>query len=222
VIRVGIVEDDDGVAGALVEGLALHQIGAARMSHGLDILSRHPEFDVVLLDLGLPDLDGIEVLRRLRKVSLVPVLILTARADERSVVRGLRSGADDYLVKPVRMAELLARIEAIGRRMPGLPARDNRRQVRSFGDIEVDLDSRTVSVSGRPVPLTAKEFDLLALLVANPGSAVSRQFLMDRIWGDAFVSVSRSLDVHMNALRTKLGRDGLIETMRGFGYRWTA
>jgi DNA-binding response OmpR family regulator len=222
VIRVGIVEDDDGVAGALVDGLALHQISAARMSHGLDILSRHPEFDVVLLDLGLPDLDGIEVLRRLRQVSLVPVLILTARADERSVVRGLRSGADDYLVKPVRMAELLARIEAIGRRMPRRAAQDNRQQFRSFGDIEVDLASRTVSVAGLPVPLTAKEFDLLALLVDNPGSAVSRQFLMDRIWGDAFVSVSRSLDVHMNALRTKLGRDGLIETMRGFGYRWTA
>jgi DNA-binding response OmpR family regulator len=120
------------------------------------------------------------------------------------------------------MAELLARIEAIGRRMPGRPARDNRQQLRIFGDIEVDLDSRTLAMAGHQIPLTAKEFDLLALLVENPGSAVSRQFLMDRIWGDAFVSVSRSLDVHMNALRAKLERDGLIETMRGFGYRWTA
>ncbi|WP_427008357.1 response regulator transcription factor [Pseudarthrobacter sp. H2] len=221
-MQVGIVEDDDGVAGALVDGLAMHQIGAARMSHGLDILTRHPEFDVVLLDLGLPDLDGIEVLRRLRQVSLVPVLILTARADERSVVRGLRSGADDYLVKPVRMAELLARIEAVGRRTSKLPALKNREQLRVFGDIVVDLASRTLSVAGRQILLTTKEFELLALLVENPGTAVSRQFLMDRIWGDAFVSVSRTLDVHMNALRAKLERDGLIETMRGFGYRWTA
>ncbi|MCU1521510.1 MAG: putative two-component system response regulator [Arthrobacter sp.] len=221
-IHVGIVEDDDGVAGALVDGLAMHQIRASRMGHGLDILTRHPEFDLVLLDLGLPDLDGIEVLRRLRQVSLVPVLILTARADERSVVRGLRSGADDYLVKPVRMAELLARIEAIGRRTSKRALPEKREHLRTFGDIEVDLASRTVAVGGRPIPLTAKEFDLLALLVENPGSAVSRQFLMDRIWGDAFVSVSRSLDVHMNALRAKLERDGLIETMRGFGYRWTA
>lgn len=221
-IQVGIVEDHDGVAAALVDGLALHQIGASRMSHGLDILTRHPDFDVVLLDLGLPDLDGIEVLRRLRQVSLVPVLILTARADERSIVRGLRSGADDYLVKPVRMSELLARIEAIGRRMRRLSTTESRKQLRTFGDIEIDLDSRTLAIAGRQIPLTAKEFDLLALLVENPGRAVSRQFLMDRIWGDAFVSVSRSLDVHMNALRAKLEFDGLIETMRGFGYRWTA
>jgi DNA-binding response OmpR family regulator len=221
-IQVGIVEDDDGVAGALVDGLAMYQIGAARMTHGLDILTRHPEFDVVLLDLGLPDLDGIDVLRRLRQVSLVPVLILTARADERSVVRGLRSGADDYLVKPVRMAELLARIEAIGRRTSKVRAPENREQLRIFGDIVVDLASRTVSVGGRQIPLTTKEFELLALLVEYPGTAVSRQLLMDRIWGDAFASVSRTLDVHMNALRAKLERDGLIETMRGFGYRWTA
>jgi DNA-binding response OmpR family regulator len=222
VIQVGIVEDDDGVAGALVDGLAMYQISAARMSRGLDILTRHPEFDVVLLDLGLPDLDGIEVLRRLRQVSLVPVLILTARDDERSVVRGLRSGADDYLVKPVRMAELLARIEAVGRRFSKQPLMENREQLRVFGDIVVDLASRALFVAGRQILLTTKEFELLALLVENPGTAVSRQFLLDRIWGDAFVSVSRTLDVHMTALRAKLERDGLIETMRGFGYRWTA
>jgi DNA-binding response OmpR family regulator len=211
-MRVGIVEDDDGVAGAIADGLAMHRIKSGRMSRGLDILTRHQEFDVVLLDLGLPDVDGIDVLRQLRRVSLVPVVVLTARDDERTIVRTLRSGADDYLVKPARMAELLARIEAIGRRMARSAAAPAP-AARTFGDIVVDLGSRS---------LTIKEFDLLAMLLEEPGAAVSRQQLMDRIWGDAFVAVSRSLDVHMNALRSKLGRSGLIETIRGFGYRWTA
>lgn len=220
-MRVGIVEDDDGVAGAIADGLKMHRIESGRMSRGLDVLTRHQEFDVILLDLGLPDADGIDVLRQLRQVSLVPVVVLTARDDERTIVRTLRSGADDYLVKPARMAELLARIEAIGRRM----ARSQQAPApaaRSFGDIVVDLGSRSLTIGGEPVQLTTKEFDLLAVLLEEPGAAVSRQQLMDRIWGDAFVAVSRSLDVHMNALRSKLGRSGLIETIRGFGYRWTA
>jgi DNA-binding response OmpR family regulator len=191
------------------------------MSRGLDILTRHQEFDVVLLDLGLPDVDGIDVLRQLRRVSLVPVVVLTARDDERTIVRTLRSGADDYLVKPARMAELLARIEAIGRRMARSAAAPAP-AARTFGDIVVDLGSRSLTIGGEPIQLTTKEFDLLAMLLEEPGAAVSRQQLMDRIWGDAFVAVSRSLDVHMNALRSKLGRSGLIETIRGFGYRWTA
>jgi len=220
-MRVGIVEDDDGVAGAIADGLAMHRIKSGRMSRGLDILTRHQEFDVVLLDLGLPDVDGIDVLRQLRRVSLVPVVVLTARDDERTIVRTLRSGADDYLVKPARMAELLARIEAIGRRMARSAAAPAP-VARTFGDIVVDLGSRSLTIGGEPVQLTTKEFDLLAMLLEEPGAAVSRQQLMDRIWGDAFVAVSRSLDVHMNALRSKLGRSGLIETIRGFGYRWTA
>jgi DNA-binding response OmpR family regulator len=220
-MRVGIVEDDDGVAGAIADGLAMHRIKSGRMSRGLDILTRHQEFDVVLLDLGLPDVDGIDVLRQLRQVSLVPVVVLTARDDERTIVRTLRSGADDYLVKPARMAELLARIEAIGRRM-ARSAAGPAPAARTFGDIVVDLGSRSLTIGGEPIQLTTKEFDLLAMLLEEPGAAVSRQQLMDRIWGDAFVAVSRSLDVHMNALRSKLGRSGLIETIRGFGYRWTA
>ena len=217
-MRIGVVEDDDGVAGALIDALAANRIAADRMSRGGDILTRHPEFDLVLLDLGLPDMDGIDVLRNLRQVSAVPVIILTARNDERSVVRGLRNGADDYLVKPARMTELLARIEAIRRR--ATRARESTSAVRQFGDLSVDLAGRELTVAGTPVPLTTKEFELLAALVDNPGTAVSRQQLMDQVWGDAFVSVSRSLDVHMTALRAKLGRPTRIETIRGFGYRW--
>ncbi|KRE64230.1 two-component system response regulator [Arthrobacter sp. Soil736] len=217
-MRIGVVEDDDGVASALVDALTANRIAAERMSRGADILTRHPDFDLVLLDLGLPDMDGIEVLRNLRQVSAVPVIILTARDDERSVVRGLRNGADDYLVKPARMTELLARIETIRRRASRV--RESPAQVRQFGDVAIDLAGRSLTVAGSPVPLTTKEFELLAALVDNPGTAVSRQQLMDQIWGDAFVAVSRSLDVHMTALRAKLGRPALIETIRGFGYRW--
>lgn len=218
-MRIAVVEDDDGVATALVDGLALRRIEAVRFTRGQDLLRRHGEFDVVLLDLGLPDMDGIDVLRDLRKVSAVPVVIQTARDDERSIVRGLRLGADDYLVKPVRMAELLARIEAVRRRAAAAAPRTASR--RDFDGVTVDLEDRTVVVDGVDIALTPKEFDLLAVLVDEPGAAVSREQLMDRVWGDAFVAVSRSLDVHMTGLRAKLGRRGLIETIRGFGYRWT-
>lgn len=218
-MRIGVVEDDDGVADALMDALEANRIPAQRMSRGGDLLTRHPEFDLVLLDLGLPDMDGIEVLRRLRQISAVPVIILTARDDERSVVRGLRNGADDYLVKPARMTELLARVEAIRRR--ATRARQTAiTATQDFGDLTIDLAGRNISVAGEAVPLTTKEFDLLAALVENPGTAISRQQLMDKVWGDSFVSVSKSLDVHMTALRAKLGHPARIETIRGFGYRW--
>ncbi|TDL39646.1 response regulator transcription factor [Arthrobacter nitrophenolicus] len=218
-MRIGVVEDDDGVASALVDALEANRINAYRMSRGAEVLTRHPDFDLVLLDLGLPDMDGIDVLRHLRQVSAVPVIILTARDDERSVVRGLRNGADDYLVKPARIVELLARIEAIRRRAHRASAAST--SMREFGDVIIDLTARSVQVAGTTIALTTKEFQLLEMLVDNPGTAVSRQQMMDQIWGDAFITVSRSLDVHMTALRSKLGRPGLIETIRGFGYRWT-
>ncbi|MEK6438286.1 response regulator transcription factor [Pseudonocardia sp. T1-2H] len=219
-MRVAVVEDDDGVASAIVDSLGMHQIETARMSRGIDLLGRHREFDVVLLDLGLPDLDGLEVLRSLRKVSTVPVIVLTARDDERTVVRGLRSGADDYLVKPARIAELLARIESVHRRASRVAGTEGP-AVRRFGDVEVSLELRTVHVAGEPVSLTPIEFSLLAHLVETPGAAVSRTQLMDRVWGNAFVGTSRTLDVHMAGLRSKLRRREFIETIRGFGFRWT-
>jgi DNA-binding response OmpR family regulator len=151
-------------------------------------------------------------------VSSVPVLILTARSDERSIVRGLRGGADDYLVKPPRIAELVARLETVTRRAAA--AARQAQSVVVTGDVRVDLGARVVEVAGAPVPLTQKEFELVEALVERPGAAVSRQQLMDRIWGDAFVAVSRSLDVHMTGLRAKLNRPGLITTIRGYGYRW--
>lgn len=216
-MRVLLVEDDDGVANALVDVLAAHGHRPTRVSRGADALTRHREHDLVLLDLGLPDADGLDVLRKLRRIGPIPVVVLTARGEERMVVRGLRSGADDYLVKPVRMAELLARIEAVARRgrLPGAAADEVQ-----VGDVHVDLRTRRVLVDDRDVELTPKEFDVLAVLAGEAGSAVSRQRLMDEVWGDAYLAVSRSLDVHIAQLRAKLGRPELLVTIRGFGYRF--
>ncbi|MGW4871863.1 response regulator transcription factor, partial [Streptomyces chartreusis] len=195
-----------------------HPPGGGR---GADPPPRHRQADLLLLDLGLPDLDGLEVLRKLRAVSGLPVVVLTARGDERSVVRGLRLGADDYLVKPVRLAELLARIEAVTRRSatPAPSAAPAPRTARA-GDVEVDLDARRVTVGGAEVRLTTKEFAVLAALAGRAGTAVSRQQLMDEVWGDAYLAVSRSLDVHLTQLRAKLGRPEVLTTIRGFGYRF--
>ncbi|MEU9591443.1 response regulator transcription factor [Streptomyces sp. NPDC048219] len=217
-MRVLLAEDDDGVAGALAEALYEHGHLPMRVGRGQAVLTRHRQVDLLLLDLGLPDLDGLEVLRRLRAVSGVPVVILTARGDERSVVRGLRLGADDYLVKPVRVAELMARMDAVTRRMPDRgPAAPH---TVTTGDVEVDLTARRVFVAGEEVRLTTKEFAVLAVLAERAGTAVSRQQVLDEVWGDAYLAVSRSLDVHLTQLRAKLGRPDLLTTIRGFGYRF--
>jgi len=219
-VRLAVVEDDDGVGDALVEALTARGYRAERFRRGADLLIAHRDFDAVLLDLGLPDADGLQILRQLREISTIPVLILTARSDERSIVRGLRGGADDYVVKPPRIAELMARLETVLRRSAA--AAEQARTEVVTGDVRVDLRARSVEVAGSPISLTQKEFELVEVLVERPGAAVSRQQLMDRIWGDAFVAVSRSLDVHMTGLRAKLNRPGLITTIRGYGYRWGA
>ncbi|MFE7168634.1 response regulator transcription factor [Streptomyces sp. NPDC057616] len=214
-----LAEDDDGVAAALVEVLYDHGHDTRRLSRGKDVMTYHRSADLLLLDLGLPDIDGLEVLRTLRAVSDLPVVILTARGDERSVVRGLRLGADDYLVKPVRLTELLARIDAVTRRTRAKDPAAGARVVRA-GGVEIDLDARRVRVDRAEVELTAKEFDVLAVLARRAGTAVSREQLLDEVWGDARHATSRSLDVHLTQLRAKLGRPELLTTIRGFGYRF--
>ncbi|AOW85372.1 response regulator transcription factor [Streptomyces olivaceus] len=216
-MEILLAEDDDGVAGALVEVLYDHGHVTRRVTRGKDVLTYHRSSDLLLLDLGLPDVDGLEVLRRLRAVSDLSVVVLTARGDERSVVRGLRLGADDYLVKPVRLTELLARIEAVTRRTAA-QAPPAARTVR-VGDVEILLDARQVRVDGTEVELTAKEYDVLAVLARRAGTAVSREQVLDEVWGDANHAVSRSLDVHLTQLRAKLGRPELLATIRGFGFR---
>jgi DNA-binding response OmpR family regulator len=215
-----IVEDDDAMASALDAAVVSAGHKATRVSRGADALLAHRRFEVILLDLGLPDIDGLDVLRKLRQVTPVPILILTARDDERSVVLGLRSGADDYLVKPVKLVELLARIEAVTRRT-GRASVDHGKKERSIvlGELAIDLDRRVAVLGSDVLPLTATEFELLALLARHAGSVVTREQILDALWGDAFLASSRSLDVHLTGLRAKLQLPGFIINVRGVGYR---
>ncbi|MEV0995702.1 response regulator transcription factor [Nonomuraea sp. NPDC050202] len=216
-MRVLLVEDDDRLAAALTKALARHGHQVIRAGLAVDALRLAGGVDFVLLDLGLPDMDGLDALRRLRRVSVVPLIVVTARTEEREVLRGLRSGADDYLVKPFRTVELMARMEAVVRR--GTRPRPQRDDVVNVGDVRIDLESRQVTVAGEPVTLTRREFDLLAMLAREPGVVRGREEILDEVWGDPLLSASRSLDVHVANLRSKTGRPGLVETLRGTGYR---
>ncbi|MFD6974702.1 response regulator transcription factor [Streptomyces sp. NPDC059949] len=230
-----LVEDDDRMAQALGTALAQRGHTVRRVGRALDALRHAREAQFVLLDLGLPDLDGLELLRRLRTVCDAPLIVVTARCEERDIVQGLRAGADDYVVKPFRMAELMARIDTVRRRTDTHAGRSGAahtadlaggggsggaggRPVRS-GDVEVDLAGRTVRVAGAEVRLTRREFDVLAFLAARPDEVHSREEILDRIWGDVFLAASRSLDVHVAGIRAKTGRSGLVRTVRGFGYQ---
>ncbi|MFG2340749.1 response regulator transcription factor [Streptomyces yangpuensis] len=215
-----LVEDDDRMARALGTALAQRGHTVRRVARAQDALRHTREAEFVLLDLGLPDLDGIELLRRLRTVCGVPLIVVTARCEERDIVQGLRAGADDYVVKPFRMAELMARIDTVRRRTDAHTDRaaPGAAVVRR-GDVEVDPAGRTVTVAGSHVRLTRREFDVLALLATRPDEVHSREEILDRIWGDAFLAASRSLDVHVAGIRAKTGRSGLVRTVRGYGYQ---
>lgn len=216
-MRTLIAEDDKLVGRALRDVLSANGHTVTLVDCGADVLLRHAEAQVILLDLGLPDMDGLEVLRKLRRVDDVVVIVLTARDDERSVVHALRLGADDYLTKPVRLAELLARIEASVRRSRRAELDDNGYE---SGGLRIDFGLRQVVVDGTVLHLTPLEFDLLAVLARRAGTAVSREVIQDEIWGDAFLTKSKALDVHLHQLRMKLGKP-VITTIRGFGYRLT-
>lgn len=218
-MRVLIVEDDDSVASALGDALRSTGHDVVRVASGVDALLQHHDREVVLLDLGLSDGDGFDALRKLRLVSHVPVLVVTARSDERSTVRALRLGADDYVVKPIRLRELLARIDAVARRRPG--PTDEAEVIEVHGVI-IDLAARTATYDGTQIPFTAKEFALLSVLARRVGAAVSRQQILDEVWGDAFATASRSFDVHLTQVRAKLPTAEMITTIRGFGYRLEA
>ncbi|WP_432093320.1 response regulator transcription factor [Streptomyces sp. bgisy100] len=215
-----LVEDDDRMAHALGTALAQRGHSVRRVGRASDALQHAHEAEFVLLDLGLPDLDGLELLRRMRTVCDAPVIVVTARCEERDIVQGLRAGADDYVVKPFRTAELMARIDAVRRRtdLPAVGGAESAGRVRT-GDVEIDPAARTVTVAGAEVRLTRREYDVLAFLAARPGEVHSREEILDRIWGDVFLTASRSLDVHVAGIRAKTGRSELIRTVRGFGYQ---
>lgn len=214
--RVMLVSDDGRLAEQLAGVLRADGHQSVWCRSGAEAVSRLAGAELVLLDLGGAAGDGLAPLHELRSRTPIPVFVLSARGDELSVVRGLRSGADDYLVKPVRPHELLARIDAIGRRMD-LGGRTER--VVRVADLVINLDARTVEALGEPVALTTKEFDVLAVLARRVGTAVSRREILTEVWGEVHLTVSRTLDVHLTALRGKLGRPHLLHTIRGFGYR---
>jgi DNA-binding response OmpR family regulator len=177
-------------------------------------LGRH-QIRIVILDIRLPGIDGFDVARLVRTRSDVPILMLTARDEEPDRVAGLELGADDYLTKPFSPRELVARMKAVLRRTDGRSAED----VLTLADVELNRNAREVAVDGQPVELTTKEFDLLATLLENPGIVVSRDQLLDRVWGMTYPGGTRTVDVHVAQLRRKLGRPALIRTVRGAGYK---
>jgi len=170
---------------------------------------------LVVLDVGLPGIDGFEVCRRIRARSSVPVLMLTARDEEPDRVGGLELGADDYVTKPFSPRELAARIKAVLRRSESEP----RTEELELGGVSLRRDAHEVTVDGEPVELTGKEFDLLAFLLEHPGIVFSREQLLDRVWGLSYPGGTRTVDVHVAQLRRKLGRPELIVTVRGAGYK---
>jgi DNA-binding response OmpR family regulator len=181
--------------------------------------------DLLILDWMMPRLDGLEVCRRVRRESIVPILMLTARSEEIDRVLGLEVGADDYLVKPFGIRELMARVHALLRRVELFreAGNDAPPPVLTAGALEVDLAQHTVSVDGEGVELTPKEFDLLALLVRNPGRAFARDYLLEKVWGYDYPGFDRTVDTHVLRLRKKLGASGdQIETVWGVGYRLAA
>jgi DNA-binding response OmpR family regulator len=215
-----LVEDEPSVGG-LVHGYLSRNgyrvIWVRSGEEALIELERHP-VRIVLLDIGLPGRDGFEICRAMRARSDVPILMLTARDEEPDRVVGLEIGADDYLTKPFSPRELVARIKAILRRVEP----QQRRETFSLGDVVLDRDAHDVTVAGEPVELTAKEFDLLAFFMANAGVVVSRDLLLDRVWGQEYPGGTRTVDVHVAQLRRKLGRPELIRTLRGTGYKAVA
>lgn len=216
-MRALVVEDDDSVGGALASALARHGYEVRRAWSGAEALAAD-RADIVLLDLGLPDVDGIELCRTLRERDDVPIVAVTARGDQQARVRGLRSGADDYVVKPYALGELLARMEAVLRRCG--PARWRSAGARlSVGDLVIDPANRTAVVAGRSLVLTRKEFELLALLARESPAVVPRDRILMEVWNTTFEGVSSTLNVHVAGLRSKLGRADLIQTVRGVGYR---
>jgi len=214
-----LVEDEEDIATLVrtyLEKDGFRVIWAARAAEGLLALEQN-DIRLAILDLQLPDADGLEICRAIRDTSRLPIVIVTARDEEIDRITGLELGADDYVTKPFSPRELLARVRAVLRRAD--PDADE--DLVAAGDILLDHTGRTVSVQGSEVELTGMEFDLLAFLLAHPGIVMSRERLLERVWGLSFPGGTRTVDVHVAQLRKKLDRPDLIRTVRGSGYKAT-
>jgi DNA-binding response OmpR family regulator len=213
-----VIEDDEAISAlvaAYLERAGFEVVREHSGEKGLNAVERHDP-RVVVLDLALPDLDGLEICRQLRSSRRVPILILSARDEEADRIIGLELGADDYVTKPFSPRELVARVRAILRRAEPAPEESG---MIELGDVQLDRRRRRVAVAGAPVALRTLEFELLAELAENAGHVVTRDRLLERVWGLSFAGGTRTVDVHVAQLRKKLARPDLIETVRGIGYR---
>jgi two-component system response regulator MtrA len=220
--RILLVEDDPSIREVTAIGLGAAGFAVTTAVDGVEALERFrgQPFDLVLLDVMLPRLDGYEVCRQIRRTSTVPVVMLTARADTMDVIVGLEAGADDYVRKPFEVPELVARVRAALRRAGRLPDETDRLQL---GPLTIDVAGRAVSRDGTDIPLTRTEFDLLLELVRHPGQVLTRDVLLDRVWGYDYLGDSRLVDVAIQRLRAKIEADAgapeLVVTVRGAGYK---
>ena len=216
-MHVLVVEDDLSIADPLLAGLARAGFTVAHAATGRAALEAAPA-DCVLLDLGLPDLDGIEVCRRLRAVSDVPIIVVSARGEELDRVMLLELGADDYVVKPFGTRELVARIRAVTRRRAS--PREVAVDVIDAGRLQIDLRTRRVTVDATEIDLTPKEFDVLALLASEAGTVFTRRRILETVWDSHWYGPTKTLDVHIASVRHKLAHPEWIETVRGVGFRF--
>ncbi|NLT07601.1 MAG: response regulator transcription factor [Solirubrobacterales bacterium] len=224
--RILIVDDEQSIQKLLSSALRKDGYDVVGAHDGREALDRIDDgaFDLVVLDLMLPKVDGFEVCRQVRAASSVPIVMLTARVEEIDKVLGLELGADDYITKPFSMREFRSRIKAVLRRSQLTRAEEPGEEALVDGDLEIDFDKRGVTIRGGEVRLTYVEFEILASLARNPGRVYSRQSLLERVWGDSAYRDPRTVDVHIRHLREKLETDPkrpeLVQTVRGVGYRY--
>ncbi len=223
-MHILLVEDDLSIAVSLVDGLRAAGYSITHAATGAAALDAGPA-DAVLLDLGLPDMDGRDVCRILRSRGNVPIIMLTARGDEFDRVLGLELGADDYVTKPFSFRELVARVRAVARRAGSASAGgvvNDGSGAQSIGPLEIDRRTRRVRLNGAAVSLTAKEFDLLAYLAVDPGAVCTRTDILENVWDVNWFGPTKTVDAHIAAIRKKLGDPHWIDAVRGVGFRLEA
>ena len=221
-MRVLLIEDDASVATGVAEGLRNAGFQVLHVANGADGITRalsEDAPDLVLLDLGLPDIDGYDVCRAIRATSQVPIIVISARDDEIDRVVGLELGADDYVTKPFGIRELVARMRAVSRRSGTEAPIGKAQEVQALGPLSIDRRSQRVHVDGEEVALTATEFELLSVLAEDPGAVYRRTELLERVWSTSLYVTPKTVDAHIAAVRRKLGHPDWIEAVRGVGFR---
>lgn len=221
-MRVLVVEDDASVAEGILDGLEHAKFETRLVTTGADALESVGSYqpDLVLLDLGLPDMDGTDVCRSIRVNSTTPIIVVSARGDEIDRVLALEMGADDYVVKPFGMREIVARIRAVVRRTAPSESDEPVQSIREFGTLVIDVRSQRVTLDGNEVHVTPKEFELLVYLSQDPGAVFRRADILHDVWDTNWYGTTKTLDAHIAAIRKKLGNPDWIQSVRGVGFRF--